>query len=582
MELVRGPVTWDAQSAPVISDERATAGHPAQIKTQLNYDGRIEDATLFDLFMHFMPMEKIDATTKVMDEKGRAKYGRAWTAMTRGLLLRWIGVWFEMLANPRAGGRRQYWISTKTHKSNCPSQYSFEHIMPVSQFEQIYCVFELAQNPPTLGDDTPTDPFAKVRRWVDACNRCWKGAFTPGLFLVVDESMIFWSGRGMPGWIVIPRKPRSTGLEGKTTCCGQTNILLHFDPQEGKHRMGDMEFNDVYQRSTGCTLRCVKFWFGSGRIVIADSWFGSVRTCIALLDHGLYCVMNVKTATKYYVKDWLLELYEGERDEVHACGGTVTINGIERRIFASVQREKSPIYLIASCTSTLPGSERKFTVRSLNLDGSEEANVVTYKSTQAHYTYRTKFNSVDVHNRSRQGEPPVSDIWMIDSWSNRVFGEFHGMIRTNGLFAARSFHPNGAINEMLLNEFADTLAYELVNNPYYQGGNAGPSRAPGAAGGVCKLCELPPLDGTNRKTKRQTTCRYCGADCSHYCPKCSIAASSGQHIAGSLRTFYGICNSAMQGCWWGLHERSETPSKQQNKRPEPCKAPGASERRASH
>ena len=271
---------------------------------------------------------------------------------------------------------------------------------------------------------------------------------------------------------------------------------------------------------------------------------------------------------------------------MHACGGTVTINGIERRIFAAVHREKSPIYLIASCTSTLPGPERKFTVRSLNLDGSEEANVVTYKSTQAHYTYRTKFNSVDVHNRSRQGESPVSDIWMTDSWANRVFGEFLGMIRTNALFAARNFHPNAAISEMPLNEFADTLAYELVNNPYYRGENMGPSRAPGAAGaagGACELCELPILEGNKRV--RQTSCRYCQAQSSHYCPQCSSAAADSQHSKGVRGGFYAICNSAKQGCWV-LHLNGQTPSKQMNKRPKGTNASGrgAGEgaRRASH
>jgi hypothetical protein len=256
-----GPVRWQETTATVDTDVLATAG-VQDVKAKLNLNGglRAGEATLLDVFLAFTPMTEVDAAVRIVDDKGRAKYGSDWPGMTHGFMLQWWGVWFEMLAHPRSGDRRAYWRST--YESNQKSFYNYSDIMPLSHFEMAYTVFELPSYAAQPG--SAPEPFATVRQWVDGCNRVWNTALTPGTFLIVDESMIFWSGRGMPGWIVIPRKPKATGMEGKTTCCGETNIILHFDMQEGKHRMGPKDFNDTHQRSTGCTLRCVKPWFGSG------------------------------------------------------------------------------------------------------------------------------------------------------------------------------------------------------------------------------------------------------------------------------------------------------------------------------
>ena len=90
--------------------------------------------------------------------------------------------------------------------------------------------------------------------------------------LVADESMLAWMGKHMPGWIIVPQKPKPQGLEWKTLCDIKTKLLLNIDIQEGKLRNATKEFNDMHKRSTGCTLRLLKPWFGSGRTLIADSW----------------------------------------------------------------------------------------------------------------------------------------------------------------------------------------------------------------------------------------------------------------------------------------------------------------------
>ena len=53
---------------------------------------------------------------------------------------------------------------------------------------------------------------------------------------------------------------------------------------------------------------------GTGRIVVGDSWFGSLKTCLELWKtNGLYCIMLVKTAHKNFPRKLL-------REKNLACG----------------------------------------------------------------------------------------------------------------------------------------------------------------------------------------------------------------------------------------------------------------------
>jgi hypothetical protein len=149
-----------------------------------------------------------------------------------------------------------------------------------------------------------------------------------------------------------------------------------------------------------------------------------------------------------------------------------------------------------------------------------------------------------------------------------VFGETLGMMRTNELFAARHFLPDA--KGMPLQEFSSRIAFELVNNAFWRGENVGPSRGVGAPD--CEHVKLPQLGGSSRRV-RQTTCRYCAHDCSHYCPKCSIAAGASQRERRESTSFFGICNSAERGCW-AMHVTGDTPSKQTVKRPKRTPKPG--------
>lgn len=48
------------------------------------------------------------------------------------------------------------------------------------------------------------------------------------------------------------------------------------------------------------TLRLTEPWRGTGRIVVADSWFASVKTVLELEKRGVSFIGILKTATKQF------------------------------------------------------------------------------------------------------------------------------------------------------------------------------------------------------------------------------------------------------------------------------------------
>eukprot|EP00965_Chrysotila_dentata_P025079 831519-Pleurochrysis_carterae.AAC.1 len=61
---------------------------------------------------------------------------------------------------------------------------------------------------PTYHNTTlSSDPFHPVRLFWDSLRDAFCGAITCSWLLVLDESMVRWMGRGMPGLMVVQRKP---------------------------------------------------------------------------------------------------------------------------------------------------------------------------------------------------------------------------------------------------------------------------------------------------------------------------------------------------------------------------------------
>ena len=158
------------------------------------------------------------------------------------------------------------------------------------------------------------DKDEQVLNYLEAVNLQFADAFNPGDTICLDESMVKSFHHDLKGKMKIIRKPRPIGNEFKNASDARTNIVTTLELYEGQELMAEKEFVDEYGATTATTLRLTAAYHGTGRIIVADSWFGSLKTAIALMKHGLYCNMLVKTAHKGFPRELLnqTDLSRGE------------------------------------------------------------------------------------------------------------------------------------------------------------------------------------------------------------------------------------------------------------------------------
>eukprot|EP00963_Diacronema_lutheri_P013667 scaffold2670_cov408-Pavlova_lutheri.AAC.3 len=180
--------------------------------------------------------------------------------------------------------------------------------------------------------------------------------------------MLKWMGRYMPSRMFLRQKPDPLGRELKTVCDGPTVVCFRMEPVENAGLMKEKEFYAEYGTTTATTLGLMKLFFGSGRVCLGESWFGSAKTCCALLERGVYSVLNVNTAHRGYPKAALQRFLAGEPEQpgVAVCLlGEASVRKSPTQTKATAHREPAgvPLCLVSSCFTTQPGVTMKYMVK---------------------------------------------------------------------------------------------------------------------------------------------------------------------------------------------------------------------------
>lgn len=138
--------------------------------------------------------------------------------------------------------------------------------------------------------------------------------------------------------------------------CGLTHIILNIDLAEGKERDARKEYRDEVGASVATTLRLCKPYKGSGRCVVADSWFGSCNTSEWLWDElGLHSILAVKTGHRGFPKAQLLRDISGERFSQKFYKCEVELERGPTTFYAGGFMDKKPMLLVGTCGTSLPG-----------------------------------------------------------------------------------------------------------------------------------------------------------------------------------------------------------------------------------
>jgi hypothetical protein len=249
--------------------------------------------------------------------------------------------------------------------------------------------------------------------------------------------MVFWTGHGVH-LTYLPRKPTPVGVMLKTICDASSRILLGWELCEGKDVDRQKRWWSQYGAGTSCTLRLTLHWHGTNRIVVGDSWFGSLKCCAALLEVGLFCILNVKTAHSAFPKQLCLA-------ELKARGDTVwyrlklLVHDEERTVFAGGHMDKAPMVLVASCSTSLYGG-MKVRHRSKLVDGQMQRVRYQLEQPVMHSLYRSNFNAVDVMNRLSQGPGCMSKAWATYVARHRLFAASLSACVTNAYQAWLHVH----------------------------------------------------------------------------------------------------------------------------------------------
>ena len=342
-------------------------------------------------FLHFMPMTYLhDTIIPATNATARASISE-WEEVNIEQMLQVFGMLLGM-GMFRLPERHMYWHE---ERNGIFPAMEYGKIMSRKRFEDIIKWLQLSSSP---------DADQQILDYIAAVNTNTKKAFAAGTYVVLDESMIKSFHRNLKGKMKIIRKPRPIGNEIKNMSDGATNIATVLELYEGREIMSQKEWVKEYGATTATVLRLTQDLHSTGRIVVADSWFGSVKSAIALRKRGLYCNMLVKTAHKVYPRELLGETPLA-RGEWSACIAEIEGEQLQAVRFKDLQVKD----FITTCGSILPGNPRQ----------TKYHGAIARPQVAEMYLHNAA--SIDVHNHVRTGSAGLEDIWQTKSPHRRQF-----------------------------------------------------------------------------------------------------------------------------------------------------------------
>ena len=492
------------QTAATIFDERTQGRHTAPTRILWSHEEMLKnpgDREARDYFRKLFPPRLIRLMVESTNDRMRRK-GVRWT-INAGDMYQYLGMRLGMGLEPRKGGKEAYW-RTASDREEFSQGSNFEKRTGVTynKFKIIdqnlsFCPYHegiredevcihyittlfnpLTPLPPFILQD---DPWKEGRPIIDLFNECRQNIIVPGEFLCVDECFFSWRAveshshaSALPHTSKNKTKPRGVGTECKSLCDGQSNIMLMLDLMEGKMRQGRKPFGGG---GTGHVLRLCSPYFGSSRVVVADSAFSSVHTAVECLNHGIHFMGIVKTAHREFPKKFLRD-----KSNEYGRGGDkprgaflhytsshkITHNGQEtvKPVFAHAWYDRKAKLIVSTCGTTLAGtdSERRRHKKKLE-DGiwTTKSFVKTVPRTKLVEEMFNAFSKVDIHDHYRQGSLGLCRTWPTKRWYIRLFASVFGICVVDAFFA---FRYENEERDMDFTTFWGKLALQLIDNDF--------------------------------------------------------------------------------------------------------------------
>lgn len=368
-EIDLNPVEgWTA--GEVYFDNRLTGDSFQHLNSKINLDNA-KHAKPLDYFLFFLPLDHFRYIINNINTYA-VSVDSSWTDVSFNEYLMWISL-LTIMTVIKHDDRKAYWHQGSSHFL---LNINFSTYMSYKRFNDITTmhIFEIHSV-----EMQQRDPLYQIRRTIEAFNNHMEKCVTPGKYLVIDESMNQWLGTGMPNLKKVPRKPHPIGQEFKTLADHHSYCILRLDTVSDP-KSKEFDQDPGMRKLTATVKRLVKPWFGSGRTVIADSWFGSPEMTRMLLDLGLYSIMQV-TKRRYWPRG-MPETDIVERvDAEHGSYFTMKKDTGNGKIFVCAYRDQKVKAFVSSCGTTRLTGQRTFV--------GSRGNLVTIKRPEVVHEYET-------------------------------------------------------------------------------------------------------------------------------------------------------------------------------------------------
>jgi hypothetical protein len=252
------------------------------------------------------------------------------------------------------------------------------------------------------------DPWKMVRKRVDGIQMHCRTVYEPGSLLVVDDSMIGWTGAATIHMTCLPNKPTSRGVCLKILADGNTRVMLAIDFVECATKQAQKQYADE-GKAAAVILGLTEHWHNQmPRTILMDSWFASMPTVVSLLKRGFHSIGNVKTQTKYFRKKELwADAIQGkgahERNDHAYRQLSLSVNCKQARFVGAFHMAKRQMTLL----STAGSSKEAPVAKCRRVYMTEDGDLVQWQGRlqrpDIHALYWTYFNAIDFNNKIALG-----------------------------------------------------------------------------------------------------------------------------------------------------------------------------------
>jgi hypothetical protein len=187
-----------------------------------------------DLFLAFFPMELVEPRFEHWRAHARENDRKRLANLNRPIFMVFFALVLKM---GLTGLRRREHYFTDAVEASTMSQAVFLNLMYTTR-DAGFAAYQEGSPLPDGRTAFIDDPLRLVRRFFDEVQQVWHDVYVPGAVMVVDETMVGWTGATNIHITVLPKKPTSRGVCLKTISDASTRVMVAMEFVEAGTEQG--------------------------------------------------------------------------------------------------------------------------------------------------------------------------------------------------------------------------------------------------------------------------------------------------------------------------------------------------------